>query len=83
MERGEQKAVLVCVTVSIICITILFSFLLITLWDYKIWVGISLLLILLIGTFCVSIVIVRGHRPDQVAQTKQERYMTYDHQSYP
>jgi hypothetical protein len=83
MERGERKGVLVCVTISMLCITILFSFLLISLWDYKLWVGISLLVILLIGTFSLSIVIVRGNTSHQIVQIKQERSTPYDIHSYP
>ncbi len=79
MERGEKKGVLVCVTISMLCITILFSFLLITLWDYKLWVGISLLLVLLIGAFSLSVVVVRGRSPYQIVQVKQESSTPYNH----
>jgi hypothetical protein len=78
MERGERKGVLVCVTISILCITILFTFLLVTLWDYKLWVGISLLLVLLIGAFSLSVVVVRGHSSYQIVQVKHERSTPYD-----
>lgn len=76
---GKIKFVLVTTTTILLCLTILFSLLLIALWQYKLIVGISLLTILLGGACTVCIVALRSNTPEHLPQPshlpllKQER----------
>jgi hypothetical protein len=69
---GKIKFALVTVTLIMLCLTILFSLLFVALWQYKIIVGISLLVILLAGTFSVCVVAVRGNPPHQLPQPQYQ-----------
>jgi len=40
---GKEKLFVIIVCATVICVTILYSFLFIALWDYRQWVGQSLL----------------------------------------
>jgi hypothetical protein len=77
MERGERKYVLLAVCIVVVCVTILFSFLFVALWQFKLLVGISLLVILLSGTFSLCVVALRGSSrpqslPPSYSAVKQE-----------
>ena len=69
MEAGERKYVLLAVCIVVACMTILFSFLFVALWQFKLVVGVSLLVILLSGTFCLCVVALRGSTQKQPLQS--------------
>jgi hypothetical protein len=58
---GEKKFLLFVVGLTIICITILYSFLFVALWQYKELVGLSLFVVLLISAW----VFLRGKLNEQ------------------
>ncbi len=58
---GERKFMLVTVCLTVICITVLYSFLFIALWDYRQLVGVSLLGMLILG----ALVFLRGQLHEQ------------------
>lgn len=58
---GERKFIVVAVCLTIICITVLYSFLFISLWDYRQLVGLSLLAVLILG----ALVFLRGRMHEQ------------------
>jgi len=58
--NGERKFVLLAVSLVILCITILYCLLFFVLWQYRILVAVSLLIVVLAGTFSVCIVAIRG-----------------------
>ena len=60
MDSGERKFVLLALCLVSICLTILYSFLFIALWQFRLIVGASLLVILLSGTFSLCVVALRG-----------------------
>jgi len=85
---GEKKVVLVSITLMILCVTILFSFLFIALWQYKVIVGVTLLVMLLTGSLSACIATIRSSTPTQVqhpgyAHVKQESAQTYDTINHP
>ena len=59
---GEEKLFLIIVCVMVIGVTILYSFLFIALWDYRQWVGLSLLAVAIAG----AAVFLRGKRSGSV-----------------
>ena len=65
---GEKKAVLLIVGIVVLCLTVLYSFLFISLWPQREWVGASLFVILavLVGVY------VRGRLVEQ--DVRQARY---------
>ncbi len=79
---GEKKFVLLVVGIVVVCITFLFSLLFIALWQYKVIVGISLLVILVAGTFSMCVVALRSNTPPHLPEPqytpmlKQERIVT-------
>lgn len=86
---GKIKFVLLTISIMMLCITILFALLFIALWQYKVIVGISLLVILIAGTFSGCVVVLRGNTPPQLPETqyppilKQERtFNPYDQLHY-
>jgi hypothetical protein len=86
---GKIKFVLLTITLVTVCITVLFSLLFIALWQYKVIVGISLLVILIAGTFSGCVVALRGNTHAQLPQQqyppvlKQERIQSpYDQFHY-
>ncbi len=58
---GERKFMLVALCLATICITVLYSFLFIALWDYRQLVGMSLLGVLILG----ALVFLRGRMHEQ------------------
>jgi uncharacterized membrane protein len=58
---GEHKLTLIIISITAICITVLYSFLFISLWPYREWVGLSLL-VLIIASVCVFL---RGRLTEQ------------------
>ena len=86
---GYIKFILLCVTITTVCLTILFTILFIALWQFKIIVGASLLVILLAGSFTVCVVSLRGNTHSQLTRTqylpqpKQDKlFSAYDQQPY-
>ena len=67
---GKIKFVLLTISIMMLCITILFALLFIALWQYKVIVGISLLVILIAGTFSGCVVVLRGNTPPQLPETQ-------------
>jgi hypothetical protein len=59
--NGERKFIVVAVCLTIICVTILYSFLFLSLWDYRQLVGLSLLGISILG----ALVFLRGRLHEQ------------------
>jgi len=49
MVDGEKKFVLVVVAVVVLCFTVMYGFLFISLWPYRQWVGASLLAVLVLA----------------------------------
>jgi hypothetical protein len=72
---GERKFVVSIVGVSIICITVLYGFLFVSLWRYKELVGLSLLAVVIL----LALVYMRGRLNEQ--QLRRERYQ--HHQEIP
>ncbi len=58
---GEGKLTLIIVCICLICITVLYSFLFLSLWNYRQWVGLSLLAVLIAGV----VVFLRGKLTEQ------------------
>ncbi|GEM_PF-2054949 len=46
---GEKKFVLVVIALVVLCLTVLYSFLFLSLWPYRQWIGLSLLVLLALG----------------------------------
>jgi hypothetical protein len=68
MGDGERKFVLVLLGVGMIGLTVLYTFLFVSLWAYKEWVGLSLFLLLVV----VGLVSVLGRLNEQ--RLRRERY---------
>ncbi len=58
---GEKKLVIVVVGLVALCITVLYSFLLIALWEYRQFVGLSLLAVILLAV----LIFLRGRLTEQ------------------
>ncbi len=69
---GEKKCVLVMIALGFICLTVLYVLLFVSLWPYKEWVGVSLLVILAL----VIVVWLRGRLNEQ--QLRQVRYRHHE-----
>jgi hypothetical protein len=69
MDAGERKYVLLAACIVGVCVTILFSFLFVALWQFKLLVGVCLLVILLSGTFSLCVVALRGSTQKQPLQS--------------
>ena len=67
---GEEKLFWMIVCVTVICVTILYSFLFIALWDYRQWVGLSLLAVIIAG----AVVFLRGKITEQDLRTTHFRH---------
>jgi hypothetical protein len=80
---GEKKFVLVSIMLVILCVTILFSLLFIALWQYKIIVGVSLLVILLAGTFSLCVAALRGNTFRQLPQPPYQSLWKDERMSQP
>jgi hypothetical protein len=72
---GERKVTVFMVGLSIFCITVLYSFLFVSLWRYKELVGLSLLVVVIL----LALVFMRGKLNEQ--QLRRERYQ--HHQEIP
>jgi cell division protein FtsW (lipid II flippase) len=46
---GEKKFVLVVMALVVVCLTVLYSLLFLSLWPYRQWIGMSLLVLLALG----------------------------------
>jgi len=68
---GEEKLFVSIVCVTVICITILYSFLFIALWDYRQWVGLSLLAVLI----AAAAVFLRGRLNEQDLRAVRYRHL--------
>ncbi len=68
---GEDKLFLIICCVTIICLTILYSFLFIALWDYRQWVGLSLLVVIIAG----AAVFLRGKLTEQDLRVVRYRHL--------
>jgi hypothetical protein len=68
---GEKKLVVVAMGLVVLCITVLYSFLFIALWDYRQFVGLSLLAIILLA----GLIFLRGRLTEQ-----ELRVVRYRHQ---
>ncbi len=67
---GENKLFLIIVCATVICVTILYSFLFIALWDYRQWVGQSLLAVIIAD----AAVFLRGKMTEQDLRTIRYRH---------
>ena len=71
---GEKKFVLVVICLTMICLTVLYVFLFISLWPYRIWVGVSLLMVV-IGTLASFVLTgVLGSLNEQQLRRERVRY---------
>ncbi len=68
---GEEKLFWIIVCIMFICVTILYSFLFIALWDYRQWVGLSLLTVIIAG----AVVFLRGKMTEQDVRTTRYRHL--------
>ncbi len=68
----ESKLFLIICCVVVICLTILYSLLFIALWDYRQWVGLSLLAVIIAGTA----VFLRGKLTEQDIRVVRYRHQT-------
>lgn len=73
---GEKKFLAVLFGVTVICITILYSFLFISLWQYKEWVGASLLALIILVVGLRSVVNARGKMTEQDLRQTRIMYHT-------
>lgn len=77
MDTGEKKAVLVSIMVVALCITAITALLFFALWQYRVIVGICVLLVFLLAAFAGCVVVLRSHhRP--ISVLKQERVRVYE-----
>ncbi len=67
---GEGKLTLIIVCIVVVCVTILYSFLFLALWDYRQWVGLSLLAVIIFGVF----VFLRGKVTEQELRVVRYRH---------
>ena len=58
---GQDKLMLIIGCICVICMTILYSLLFLALWDYRRWVGLSLLAVIIFG----AVVFLRGRLTEQ------------------
>jgi hypothetical protein len=82
---GEIKFVLVCVTTSLLCATILFSVLVVILWPYRVLVALCVVILLTGGstTLCIRLLRRRPQTNTAPAPTvKQPSRYEYDHTYY-
>lgn len=67
---GHEKLTLIIVCITIICLTILYSFLFLSLWDFRQWVGLSLLTLIIAG----AAVFLRGKLTQQDLRLSRYRH---------
>ena len=68
---GERKFIVVAVCVTLVCVTVLYSFLFIASWDYRQLVGLSLLGVLLAS----ALVFLRGRLREQELRVLRFRHL--------
>jgi hypothetical protein len=71
---GAQKFTLLVVAVIVVCLTIVTGLLLFTLWPYRVYVGASLLLVILLWVVVKVVVDARGKLNEQVLRTMRYRH---------
>jgi len=69
---GEGKLTLILVSVIVLCCTVLYSFHFLALWDYRQWVGLSLLAVIIAS----ATVFLRGRMTEQ--DLRFSRYRHYE-----
>ena len=67
---GHDKLMLIIVSVTIICITVLYSLLFLALWDYRQWVGLSLLAVIIFAV----VIFLRGRMVEQELRLTRYRH---------
>jgi hypothetical protein len=67
---GENKLVVMAVGLVALCITVLYCFLFIALWDYRQFVGLSLLAVLLLA----ALIFLRGRWTEQELRVVRYRH---------
>ncbi len=67
---GEKKLVIVAVGLVALCITVLYVFLFIALWDYRQFVGLSLLAVILLA----ALIFLRGRLTEQELRVVRYRH---------
>jgi hypothetical protein len=67
---GEKKLVIISLSAGAVCLTVLYSFLFIALWDYRQFVGLSLVAVFL----AVVWVYIRGRLNEQDLRTVRYRH---------
>jgi membrane protein implicated in regulation of membrane protease activity len=67
---GEKKLVIVAVGLVALCITVLYVFLFIALWDYRQFVGLSLLAVVLLA----ALIFLRGRWTEQELRVVRYRH---------
>ena len=68
--NGEKKLIVVVVGLIALCVTVLYSFLFIALWDYRQFVALSLLAVILLAT----LVFLRGRVTEQELRVVRYRH---------
>lgn len=67
---GEQKFIIIVVSIAIICVTILYGILFFSLWAYRQYVGLSLLAVILLSV----LVFLRGRWTEQNVRVMRFRH---------
>ena len=90
---GEGKLTLLVLCIIALCITVLYSFLFISLWSYREWVGISLLVLIIasIGVFLrgrvteqnLRVMRYRHHEETPLDERGEPAYWRHDYQPNP
>jgi hypothetical protein len=62
---GEKKAVLLCISLIVLCITIIYGLLLCSLWEYRVYVNASILGVILFVVLLWRVVEARGKLTEQ------------------
>src|SRR5690348_14458646 len=69
---GEKKFVLMIVAIVVLCLTVVYGFLFVSLWPYREWVGVSLLGLVVL----LVLVFIRGKLNEQAL--RQVRYRHHE-----
>jgi len=68
---GEGKLTLIVMCIMGVCVTILYSFLFLALWDYRQWVGLSLLVVIIFSV----LVFLRGKITEQEVRVVRYKHL--------
>ncbi len=68
---GQDKLTLMVVCVTVVCLTVIYSFLFLALWDYRQWVGLSLLAVIIFS----AVVFLRGRITEQDLRAVRYRHL--------